>query len=465
VLKLNSKAAIAIVAVIAVAIVAIAAALILTSNNGGDNKPSGSDYSDFNVQTTRNLVFGNANNDNYLDHKDVDFIQSIVDKKTVWDNVKFPLADTDANGIVTSADVTLLKKFLNGEKATMHYVNWYKDKASINYPVKGPVSVDYTTAYDMFVILGAFDQVVGTRDADNLIANYNETLYPKARSQIHSIRDDAGNMDPEKMFALGTKLVVGDPYDATDEVARAMKAMDPEVNVLQLPVNRVMNGIDYTHTIITLGVMMNRQANTSKYIDFVESIESQIKSSITDSGASTKTMLLCYNPSSPNAISLDCLSTFVMQYTDVTNALRLPFEMPVERVARERGGMYTNLEMAKIMEINPEVIIIDTYNLAGADISASEYESIVKEKVEYFKETNAYKNNKIVTIAFEVIGGTAGISCLPLIGSFVWGEKVFNKDQAWDYINNYYRNFTNMGKDIDMTKVRGYAPELWGATV
>ncbi|MBR6204188.1 MAG: hypothetical protein IKQ60_03895 [Candidatus Methanomethylophilaceae archaeon] len=70
-----------------------------------------------------------------------------------------------------------------------------------------------------------------------------------------------------------------------------------------------------------------------------------------------------------------------------------------------------------------------------------------------------------MTIAFEVIGGTAGISCLPLIGSFVWGEKVFDKAQAWDYINNYYRSFTNMGKNVDMTKIRGYAPELWGATV
>jgi hypothetical protein len=154
-----------------------------------------------------------------------------------------------------------------------------------------------------------------------------------------------------------------------------------------------------------------------------------------------------------------------MQYTDVMNPLKLPFEMAVDRVARERGGMYIGLEMAKIMEIDPDVIIIDTYNLAGASITEEEYHKIVKEKVEYFKETRAYKQNHVITIAFEVLGGTAGMACLPMIGTFVWGDEIFNEKESWDYINDYYRNFTNRGKDVDMAKVIGYAPEVWGATI
>jgi ABC-type Fe3+-hydroxamate transport system substrate-binding protein len=458
---MSNKVVIAIVAIVVVAVVAIAAFVVLNNDKGSDTPG----YSEFNVAKTKNLVFGNANNDNYLDKTDLEFIQSIVDKKTVWDNDKYPLADTNADGIVNGDDVTLLKKILNGESCTVHYINWYKDKASVLYPVVGPITVDYSTAYDMFVILGCLDKVVGTRDNANLIANYNERLYPGLKSHCVCISNDANVMDPVKIFATGSKLVLGDPYDATDELAAALKRMDSSINIMQLPVNRVMNDIDYTHTIVTLGVLMNRQSYTANYIKYVEQVEEQIKNSIVESGAATKSMIIAYNPSSPNSISLDCLSTFVMQYTDVMNSLKLPFYMPVDRVARERGGMYTNLEMAKIMEIDPDVIILDTYNLAGADITPEEYYAIVKEKVEYFKETRAYKENHIITIAFEVIGGTAGIACLPLIGTYIWGDATFDEDKSWDYINNYYRNFTNMGKNVDMSEVTGYAPEVWGATI
>jgi ABC-type Fe3+-hydroxamate transport system substrate-binding protein len=458
---MNNKAIIVVIIIAAVAIVAVAA-FMLTNNEKSDDT---TDYSDFNVATTRNLVFGNANNDNYLNEADLDFIQSIVDKKIVWDNLKYPLADTNTDGTVDSKDVTLLKKILNGESATVYYLNWYKDKASVLYPVTGPITVDYSTAYDMFVILGCLDQIVGTRDSQALVDNYNDTLYPGLSEHCKSISNDAGVMDPERIYARGTKLVLGDPYDATNELTAALKKMDPTINVMQLPVNRVMNDIDYTHTIVTLGVLMNRQSYTADYVKYVEEVEGEIKESIVDSGATTKSLIIAYNPSSPNSISLDCLSTFVMQYTDVMNPLKLPFEMAVDRVARERGGMYTNLEMAKILEIDPDVIIIDTYNLAGANITPEEYYKIVSEKVSYFKETRAYKENHIITIAFEVLGGTAGIACLPMIGTYVWGDEIFDEDKSWDYINNYYRNFTNMGKNVDMSKVTGYAPEVWGATI
>jgi len=451
--------------VAAIAIIAVAAVLLMNNNGNNDSGDDEISYEGFNVSKTRNLVFGNANNDNYLNDEDLKMIKSIVNKELVWDNVNYPLADTNADGVVDNKDVALLEKLLAGEKTTAYYMNWYKDVASVYFPVTGPITVDYSTAYDMCVILGVLDDLVGTRDAATLIPNYNPILYPGLSSHIVSISNDAGVMDPVRIYETGSKLVIGDPYDATAELTSALKRMDPNINVMQLPVNRVMNGIDYTHTIITLGVLMQKQSNTADYIKYVEDVEAEINKSIVDSGATTKTMLLAYNPKSPNSIDLDCLSTMTMQYTDVINILRLPFVMPVDRVARERGGMYTGLEIAKIMEIDPEVIVIDTYNLAGSNISAEEYKAIVTEKVEYFKETNAYKNNKIIVTAFEILGGTAGISILPLIGTYIWGDDTFSEEKGWDYINYYYRNFTNMGKDVDMREKIGYPPEVYGATI
>lgn len=451
------------VAVLAAVIIAAAAAAVFLLNNS-DNGPKG-DYSSFDVNTTKNLVFGNANNDNYLNQADVDMIQDIVNGKLAWDKVKFPLVDANTDGVVDSKDVALVKKFLNGESAKMYYMNWYKDVASVNYPVSGKVSVDYTTAYDMLVILGCLDDLVGTRDTPATIEKYNDKVYPGVKNRIQSIRTDAGKMDPEKMYSLGTKLVIGDPYDATPEVADAMHKMDPTCNVLELPVNRVVNGIYYSHTIVSLGVMMNRQSNTAEYVKYIENVESEINKKVAESKSANKTVLICYNPSGPNSINLDILATGASQYTDVTNVLKLPLTIPLPRMERDNGGYMSGQEIAKIMEIDPDVIVLDTYNLAAQNLPNDEYDRIIKEKVEYFKETRAYRNNMIITCAYEVIGGAAGISTLPLMGHYIWGDGLFTEKQGWDYVNEYYQKFTNFGKTVDMRNNRGYGPEQFGATM
>ena len=458
---MDKKMTYIVIAVVAIVVVAAAAVALMGSQGGSNNGK----YSSFNVVSTKNLVFGNANNDNYLNNDDVTFIQDIVDKKTTWDNLAYPLADTNADGIITADDVTLLKKFLNGEKATMYYMDYYKDISSVKYPVSGPISVDWDTAYDWAVILGVLDQVKGTRTAASNFANYNDTLYPGLKDRIVSIRDDSGNMDVEKMYAIGTKLVIGDPNNVTDKVVEGMLKVDPECNILKLPTNRSMNDIDYCHSIITLGTMMNRQDAIKDYVKFVEDVEGEIRNSIVNSGAATKTLILAYNPSNPNNLSIEALSTHLMQYTDVVNVLKLPFTMPVDRIDRVNGGWLTGLEIEWFIDKNPDVIYIDTYGLVNKNYTKEEYQAIIDTKVGYFTNTNAYKNNMVFTCAYEVLGGVPGIACLPLIGSYIWGNDVFNEEKAWSYLNYFYQHFTNMGADVDMSKLWGYAPEHYGATL
>ena len=101
------------VAVIAVLIIAIAAVSVVLLSNGNDEKPV--------KETGRLLVYGNANNDDYLDDRDVNFIQNIVDGKIEWNSSTNKFADADTDGKITSKDVELVKKFLNKEQCLMYY--------------------------------------------------------------------------------------------------------------------------------------------------------------------------------------------------------------------------------------------------------------------------------------------------------------------------------------------------------
>lgn len=100
------KKIVAIALLAAIIITGSSAAILLTRDDGS---------SDGVTETGRVLVYGNANNDDYLDERDVEAINKIIDGDELWDKVKYPFADTNADGRITEDDVTLLKKFINNE--------------------------------------------------------------------------------------------------------------------------------------------------------------------------------------------------------------------------------------------------------------------------------------------------------------------------------------------------------------
>lgn len=472
------------IAIICVAVLVVggggAAAFMLTQNNGGNSSSSTTTdaqvdveadplYADFNVKSVKCLMFGNANNDSYLNADDLTLLNKYVDGSETWDIKKNPLADTNADGKVTKEDADLLDKILKADSSTeqfeVKYLNFFKRVSTSLFPLKGNITVDYSTAYDMAVILDILDLVVGTRQSAEQISKLSDTLYPGLKSHLKNVTNDANRFDGEKLLANNVKIVLGDPYDTPQSLIDTMAKLDKKCTVLQLPVNRVINNIDYTHTIITLGALMDIQENTADYAVYVNNVETKVMNAIKDAHATSKTMVIAYNPSSANNIGLDCLNTMQMQYTDVMNSMKLPLTYALPPMARYLGGMYTGLEAEYLAEVNPEIIILETYNLAGADITKAEYVDIVKEKLSYINVTNAYINNNVIVIPFEVIGGTAGISTLVLMGNQIWGDAYFDETEGWNLINEYYQKFTNMGDSVDMKTKFGYAPEQYGKTM
>ena len=466
--SMASKQTLIIAAVAAIVIIAAAAAFLLMNNNGNsnnDNDKGNTDSESF--SSTRNLVYGNANNDDYLDDKDVSFIQTIVNGKSSWDKTANPLADANCDGKITSADVDLVKKFLKGESATMYYSNWYGEKCSVSYPLKGNISGCYAQVMDLAVILGCLNDVVGIKDTSETIAKYNTTMYPGMASKVKTVRTDTGNaFDIEKMLSLKTKIVMSDPFAVTPDVISKISKADPSINVIQLPVNRSINDIDWTHTVVTMGVMMNKQSTTADYVKYCQDVESKIADVVkkTGSGLKEQTFLICYMPSSPTTTDLDIVGTSVVRYGDVVNMLRLPLKCalnPTDVVGND-DGYIEGYEIEKVIKLNPDVIIVETWNMLG--MTGEDYQKQLDTMVGYFKETGAYKNGKVISAAYEVYGTAPGLSGMPLMGSKIWGNSVFNESQGWDYLNTYYQKFTNLGKNVDLRNMVGYGPVAYGGT-
>jgi len=450
----NTKV-IAIIAVVVVVIIAAAAVIILTSNNNNEDKPV--DFS----PTTRMLAYGNANNDDYLNEKDVAYIQGIISGKTTWDKKTHPLADTNADGSITQADVDLLNKFLKGEKATMYYMNWYGETKSVSYPMSGNIIGSYIQVADLCIVVGVYDDVVGIKDTAAKILTYDEKQYPNAHKQIKSVRGDTNVFDVQKCLAVDADIVLSDPFAIPDSFVNSMKSAKPSINFVELPINRSINDVDWTHTIVTLGAMMNLQNNTKKYIEYVENVEDKIEKKLeaVKKKYSDETFLICYMPSSPTTTDLDILGKGQIQYGDVINMLRLPLTCSIDPLEEE--GYIENYPIEKVITNNPSIICVETWGFINA-YTEEEYVEKIETMVSYFKATNAYKNGRVVSMAYEVYGTVPGLSGLIAMGAALWPD-IFDEKEGIQLMNEYYRNFTYLGEDFDVSKQRGYLPEMWGA--
>ncbi len=96
------------VAIIAIVAVAGVAALVLLGGQGGGNN---------NSVDTALAVYGNANNDNTIDQKDIDIINDIIaEKKELKD---YPFADANNDSKVNEADVDVVKAIMNKSTTTV----------------------------------------------------------------------------------------------------------------------------------------------------------------------------------------------------------------------------------------------------------------------------------------------------------------------------------------------------------
>ena len=112
--KVMAIAAVAIIVVAAIAVVAFALP-------GKDNKSNSDPNEGFGTDTV--VIYGNANNDSYINSDDKDMVQDIVDKKSTWDRSKNPFADANCDGQITKEDVDKIQMIMDPDLATRGKLN------------------------------------------------------------------------------------------------------------------------------------------------------------------------------------------------------------------------------------------------------------------------------------------------------------------------------------------------------
>ena len=146
-------------------------------------------------------IFGNANNDAFINDDDVDLLKEIA-KSGYWDSSKYPFADADLDGFITDKDAEIAQKIIDGESCTIYYKNYFGDSQPLSYPMKGKlIGLTYWQQAEMMAALGLWDLVrAGPHNYQNwynhLYPLDNVTIYQAKNSHNSGVTDSASEAIP-----------------------------------------------------------------------------------------------------------------------------------------------------------------------------------------------------------------------------------------------------------------------------
>ena len=452
----------AIIAIAAVAIVAIAAVAVFFVFNNGDNGGA-EDTDKVYVIDTKLRVFGNANNDNYLDDDDLTLIKSFIDGKATWSSSTYPLADVNGDEKITQADYNLVKNYLDGKSGTMYYVDWDNKKSSVKYPLgdvfEGGYGVHtmFSTGLDYLIILGLYDKAVYMSNGDIGPDDLDTTLYPNVDKLGCFQSMMLTNDQYETFINEKIKITMGDKrfYQSSFLSSVEKNYNNYDLQVIKLPMNRVYdNGKNtWESSMITLGAMFNMQYKTTKYINYIEKVDLAIETAVAGADVGSKTFLMPYTAPGYdlNPMYIDAHGSGSIYMADTYTVEMLPLVSAVSVVTADG---FDAVEAETIIKYNPDVLIIASFGYATSKTMTKEQYTDHFEDIAVMFRLMGYEN-PIYGIAFENCC-MAGSAFILTLAADIWPD-AFDEDEAWDYMYEYYHNFTNYKGSLNDLKDSKFA--------
>lgn len=434
---MDGKTKILTVAVVAIVIVAAAGALILAAGKGG------SDDGKTSIGEERVLVYGNADNDDYLDRDDVAKIQEIIASGT-WDRDEYPFADANNDGKVDEADVEYLEGILAGEKTRMYYVDSFGDTVYFNYPL-GDKEIAVTSEYGFMMcqVLGIYDKITaGSQRA----VSYTETRYPGCTTLknlgTYSSSDYASFV--ESFLDSGCQLLLG---QLSEDVYEMLHASGQEVDHILYGTSAQQSAdIDVVTAIMTTGVLLDCGDKAREYAAYYDEMNEYIQSKV--SGLHNYTFMVAYNPTNPTTTGIDTSGENGAMFGDVWTISHLPMTDIADKIG---NGNYT-VEIEEVITKDPDVIIISLWGEINDQTSPEEAQKVFEEKASYFSKTRAYQEGHVYGVCYETIGTYLGIGGLALLASYIYPGS-FDEDEGWGLLQECYDRFTMM--DVDVREAGG----------
>lgn len=443
---MNNKSIIAI-AIVAVIIVAGAGVYLVLGNNGSEKV----DPAD---ETTRLNICGNANLDNYLDDKDIQYIQDIIDGK----EAKTILADANNDGKIDQKDIDQVKALMNFTAQS----RWYLDINDKIACVKGDinsVAIQYWPTLQAFMAVGAEDLIKYADTGALSTANSGQYGQRIANMGIQSFGSGFhSSYDFETMLAIGVDAIVCGSAEIYFIGIEDRFTPGTEINMIRLPFWEKAN---VASSYITLAYLLNDKDYVDQayeYLDFVTEIQDLINERTKN--VEQKTVLVNYYSAGSSAleVEVECRGSGSYECSTIANLYNLASDIPG---GLSSSTMYYQTDVEYIMSKDPDYILM----LHGSGLAKTEADqkTAFDKWTAYLKDTTAYKNHGIMVSGSGLMSGLFQTNLALLIACQVYADE-FKDIDGYDYLQEMIDRFTpiNEGKTpgsagyFDVTKNGAY---------
>lgn len=373
----------------------------------------------------RLAVLGNADENDYLDSKDIDVINDMIE------NGKYSqMADANNDGVVNDADAKMvqeiidLKKYNEGKadsekkSMTVNYISVDNKVLSAEIPVLKIVILNSQRSLSLAIAINAGDNIVALNDYiytywdENLFKNYKDlpTVGDRKEPSLEEIlKTDADTIYAGSETKYGVNIqgnTLGDK-----QVLRLVTYED----------GRLADGA------LMLGFFTDHDEDAQKYVKWMDDLTSKIDDKLSKIEDKDKTRFYVGTPTYMYA-GLDGVST-ALSASGATNVGNLIITDPT------KPGASTSEYIEDILKCNPQYIIGGKYiytHQSESEIKAV-YDSMDFSK---FAITDGYVNNEIYMINYDLP------FCIhTLIGSTIFFPEAFSVAELEDTIKDYLSQF------------------------
>ncbi|MBQ8179970.1 MAG: ABC transporter substrate-binding protein [Candidatus Methanomethylophilaceae archaeon] len=436
---MNSKQ---IAALAMVAIVVVGADLVLLID-GGEKAPS---YGTSTNDTGRLTVFGNANNDDYIDQRDVEHVKAIIAGEAearyfqCYEEyggklVSRSFADANCDNKIDQADVAWIEDMVDRKEDMMiNYFDVDSVVSSCTYPL-GTVAIGYKSNYEAMLICGAEDRCLYACNQVSDGGAYSQwyTAYSDAQGMGSRFNPDyeifmkSGNEKPDFILS-GTRAW----FDANMEETCGPIGID----VVRLPFwedNITVPGI------ITLGYLIGCEDAAYDYASTADSVLKTIQDAVKDIPESQRPLVYA----SYNGTKISTMHNGVNEVVTAAGGLT-----PVDL-----GYMPgTSIDAEGVKAMDPDFIVFSIYQ--GFLETYVDHDTTMKvmydtasktegKYLDFVDMTRAYSEGNVIVFGQGTFMGPASYVTVAYLANAIYPDLFdFDVDALFaDYIEKYHPEF------------------------
>ena len=426
---MNTKMIGAIVVVVIVLVAAVIVFIPGDSEDDDDTSDTSDTTSSYGLSDNidgRLTIFGNANEDDYIDYRDVEAVKAIIAgeiEPTYFDcyltyggkTVQRCLADANCDGKIDEADVEWIENMVDRkENMQVYFYDVDSVCTSVTYPLS-TMAAGYKSNYEAIIICGANEDVLY---ACNQITDETSTYYQWYHDYFADAQSIGSRFTPDyevfvaegneipSAFISGTRLW----FDEDMEETLAPLGVD----VVRLPFwedNVTVSGI------ITLGYLLQCEEAAYEYAEMADQVLETIEDAVADIDEEDRPLVFA----SPTATNIKAMHAGIQEFVYAAGGIT-PLDV---------GYSSGDIDAEGVTAMDPDWIclrlyygFLEEYDTLETSLEAAYYE-LVNTDLQYLQaivETTAYAEGNVLIFSQGSYMGPASYINIAYLANYLYPD-------------------------------------------